>query len=490
MASSWRTRARSSARSIPAKRSANWRHLPKSIPSFPGRGASRSYVLLTVLAVSRDTRTGGAERLRPLGRAKCTLPDILLRILWVKAGKLLPVDTGGKIRSCNILRHLSRTHEVTLLTYYGGARDEGYEADIAARFAGAATIYTAGWDQTVFFQSVDYLQRVFQAAPFAVSKFTHPSVARRIASWIANRDGTSSDARFDVAVCDFLSASQNFPDTCATPTVLFEHNVETMLWRRLAATESNRLRRAAYRIEAAKMARYELAALGKFDQVIAVSEHDRRQLLAMNPDCVISVVPTGVDTEKYTYTPMTADDPPKIVFLGSMDWEPNIDAVSYFSRDIFPRIRRQVPSAVFQIVGRNPHSSVRRLAGDFVEVTGTVASTVEYLRAAAVVVVPLRIGGGTRLKIFEAMGCGKAVISTSVGAEGLAVQNGRDLIVADEADAFADAVVRLLTNSVLREHYEQAAARLAAQFDWKMVAKQFADVLEAACRNCVIREHA
>ncbi len=404
-----------------------------------------------------------------------------MRILWVKAGKLLPVDSGGKIRSYNILRHLAPAHAVTLLSYYGGSRDLQYEADIARELPGTETLYTAAADGSAFAQSLDYARLVFRSAPFAVSKFTHPEVKRRVAKSIAEK-------KFDVAVCDFLSASLNFPDKLATPTVLFQHNVETALWQRLAATESNLAKRTAYTIEARKMANYERDALRKFHHVIAVSEHDRQQMLAMDPSCSVSVVPTGVDTEKYTIAPPATADPPRIVFLGSMDWEPNIDAVTYFCREIFSRVRAKVPAAVFQIVGRNPHASVKQLASDAIQVTGTVPSVTEYLRGSTVVVVPLRIGGGTRLKIFEAMATGKAVISTSIGAEGLAVQSGRDLILADDAEAFAEATIRLLTDAALRRQYEQASARLAAQYDWSSIVQQFAAVLQKACHNNAVSQ--
>jgi polysaccharide biosynthesis protein PslH len=397
-----------------------------------------------------------------------------LRILWVKAGKLLPVDTGGKIRSYNILRHLARTHSVTLLSYYGGRRDSDYEVEIDRELPGAETIYTGVLDGSAFAQSVDYLRLMFKAAPFAVSKFTHPEVQGLVADWIGSR-------KFDVAVCDFLSASLNFPKTLATPTALFQHNVETALWQRLAKTESNPTRRIAYKLEAGKMAEYERTTLRRFHHIIAVSEQDRQQMLAMDPSRNITVVPTGVDTAKYSIAPPSTTDPPRIVFLGSMDWEPNIDAVAYFCRDIFPRVRAQFPFAIFQIVGRNPHPSVMQLASDSVEVTGTVPSVAEYLHAATLVVVPLRIGGGTRLKIFEAMATGRAIVSTTIGAEGLAVQNDRDLILADNATAFADAVLLLLRDTKLRHAMEAAAARLAAQYDWSNIVRQFDQVLQDVC---------
>jgi glycosyltransferase involved in cell wall biosynthesis len=393
-----------------------------------------------------------------------------VRVLWVKAGKLLPVDTGGKIRSYNLLRFLAKDHEVTLLSYYGGRRDPSYETLLVKEIPGSQTIYTAAPDANELQRGVDYLYRLPRLAPYAVSKFTHPAVQAAVAGWL-------SSGRCDVAVCDFLSASLNFPARLLTPCVLFQHNVESSLWQRMAAMESNPVKKLSFAIESAKMTRYERAALGRFHHVIAVSEHDRQQMLKMNRACQITVVPTGVDTHKFKVAPASSIRPPRVVFTGSMDWEPNVDAVDYFCSQIWPAIRKEFPDAIFQIVGRNPFPKVQRLASESVQVTGTVPSVAEYLERASVVVVPLRIGGGTRLKIFEAMAMGKALVSTSIGAEGLEVESGRDLLLADDATCFADAVLLLLRDAAIRRRLEQAAVQLAAQYDWSRVVKQFAEVL-------------
>jgi glycosyltransferase involved in cell wall biosynthesis len=393
-----------------------------------------------------------------------------VRVLWVKAGKLLPVDTGGKIRSYNLLRFLAKEHEITLLSYYGGRRDLDYEAALLKELPGAQTIYTAAPDAGALQGAVDYLYRLPWKAPYAVSKFTHSAVQATVADWL-------SSGRFDVAVCDFLSASLNFPARLATPCVLFQHNVESSLWQRMAAMESNPVKKLSFAIESAKMTRYERGALARFHHVIAVSDHDRQQMLEMNPACEITVVPTGVDTQKFKIAPASLISPPRVVFTGSMDWEPNIDAVDYFCSQIWPAIRQEFPDAIFQIVGRNPFAKVKRLASESVQVSGTVPSVEEYLEKASVVVVPLRIGGGTRLKIFEAMAMGKAVVSTSIGAEGLEIESGRDLLLADTASSFADALILLLRDAAMRRRLELAAVQRAAQYDWSRVAKQFAEVL-------------
>ncbi|MCA1816664.1 MAG: glycosyltransferase family 4 protein [Acidobacteria bacterium] len=401
-----------------------------------------------------------------------------MKILWVKAGKLLPVDTGGKIRSYNLLRQLAARHEVTLLTYHGGARDETYEREIAERLPGAEAIHTAAPAST-FAQALDYLRRLPARAPYAVAKFTSPRVARRV--------GELLDAQsFDAAVCDFLSASLNFPRELRTPTALFQHNVESALWRRQARHEPHPLRRAAFEIEAAKMSAYERAAVARFHHVVAVSEHDRALMSEMTDPSRITVVPTGVDLAQYRATDAgeaargDAEQQPLVLFLGSMDWEANVDGVEWFVREVWAQISSAIPGARFRVVGRDPAPRVRRLASASVEITGTVPSVVEHLREATVFVVPLRVGGGTRLKIFEAMAAGKAVVSTTVGAEGLDVTDGRDVILADDARAFADSVVGLLRDGARRREFEQAASALAARHDWSAVVRRFEDALESA----------
>ena len=398
-----------------------------------------------------------------------------MRILWVKSGKMLPIDTGGKIRSYNILRQLIRSHEVTFLSDYSGEPDPSYEADIARELPGAQTIRTDSPEAGALGQYLGYIRGIFRATPFAVGKFADRAVRSKVTAWLNER-------LFDVAVCDFLVATINFPRTLATPTVLFQHNVESSLWTRRAFIESKPFRRLAYKLEAAKMERYERREVRRFHSVIAASDHDRRKMLEMGAS-EITVVPTGVDTQKYQVSAPANANPPRIVFTGSMDWEPNIDAVNYFCCKILPKVRRELPDSIFQIVGRKPPVIVKRLACDYVKVTGTVPSVSDYLRDATVVVVPLRAGAGTRLKIFEAMSMGKAVVSTSIGAEGLDVHDGSDIILADEPAAFANAIVKLTRDSALRRQYELAAARLASQYDWSNIAGVFADALQRACRK-------
>jgi glycosyltransferase involved in cell wall biosynthesis len=403
-----------------------------------------------------------------------------MRILWVKAGKLLPVDTGGRIRSYHLLRELAGRHDVTLLTYYAGARDEPYEREIAGIFPRAVTLSTQA-PETAAGRALEYGMKLWSSAPYAVTKFTTVQVRERVASLL---DGQ----RCDVAVCDFLSASLNFPAASATPVVLFQHNVESILWRRQAREERHPAKRVVFGLEAAKMARYESRTVARFAHVIAVSETDRQAMTAMTSPDRISVVPTGCDTSRFAPSGRPPSDE-LVLFVGSMDWEPNIDGIEYFCRAVWPRIRSARPEARFRIVGRNPGPSITRLAGADIEVTGSVPSVLEHLHEASVVVVPLRIGGGTRLKIYEAMAAGKAVVSTTIGAEGLDVHDGRDILLADDPDALAGAVIRLLVDGADRQRIETAALDLARRYDWRNVSLDFERVLERAAGTGGIRLH-
>lgn len=422
----------------------------------------------------------GWERLRlALGnsQSKTVWGAGRLRIVWVKANKLLPLHSGGDIRSYNILCQLAKDHAVTLLSYYDGSPDPAYEQELAKHFPEAVCVCT-GKSDSRFARAVDFLRRVPHPAPFSVARFTSSKVRAQLRNWF--------DAGvFDVAVCDFLDAAVNFPLNLRIPSVLFQHNVESEIWRRHALTETNPLKKPVYQVEFRKMLEYEQTSVGRFHHVVAVSEHDRDLMKRWVAESRITVVPTGVDLQQYRPDANARELEGLVAFVGAMDWEPNVDAVEYFCNEIWPLVLAEIPSARFRIVGRNPDRRVQRFASNSVEVTGRVASVVDHLRQTAVVVVPLRVGGGTRLKIYEAMATGKAVVSTTVGAEGLDVHEGRDIILADTSRSFADAIITLLRDSALRRRLEQSASELAAQYDWSSIGRRFGQVLEGVARQAI-----
>jgi glycosyltransferase involved in cell wall biosynthesis len=403
-----------------------------------------------------------------------------VKILWVKAGQLLPIDTGGKIRTYNLLRELAREHEVTLLSYYGGPRDIRYEEALRAEFPHAEALPDC-WPLSPLALGMKYARWFPTRIPFAIGKFTSHRVSDKIAA-------ASAADHFDVAVCDFLAPSANFIKPLHMPKVLFQHNVESALWLRQAEHERNSLRRALYHLEARRMVRYEAQALHRFDHVIAVSEHDRATMARWLESSRISVTPTGVDLGKFSAgAPDPGEAAPVVVFVGSMDWEPNEDGMLWFHREVWPFVVGAMPSAKLRIVGRKPPLSISKLGGGPIEVTGTVPSVIEHLHAAAVVIVPLRIGGGTRLKIYEAMAARRPVVSTTIGAEGLDYRAGTDILIADEPGKFAAAVVDMLRNPARRSEVGFAAAQTASNFDWPRVVGRFAATLQSVAARSLFR---
>jgi sugar transferase (PEP-CTERM/EpsH1 system associated) len=322
--------------------------------------------------------------------------------------------------------------------------------------------------------------RLFDPLPYAVGAYRSRAFASKVRALM--RSGG-----FDLVVSDFVLPAVNLPARPPCPSVVFTHNVESEIWRRHAETKTGGLMRSLYRTQYRRMLRFEARALSRFDGVLAVSAADAETLRRLYPDLIqapIHVVQTGVDTEFFRPV-TTAVTPKSLVFTGSMDWLPNEDAMLFFYREILPRIREQEPDVSLTIVGRAPTPAVARLAQDpAITVTGRVDDVRPHLANGAVYIVPLRIGGGTRLKIFEAMAMGKAVVSTAVGAEGLPVRDGEHLLLADAPDAFASAVVRLFRDHDRRRAIETAARSLVVtQYDWAAVATDLDRALTSVARE-------
>jgi polysaccharide biosynthesis protein PslH len=411
-----------------------------------------------------------------------------MRILWLNANLLLPLDKGGKIRTWHLMRHLARRHEVTYLTFAG---DVEAEAHRPAMREVCSELVNVPWRDAAkgslrFYAGV--ASHLVDPLPYAVAKYRSAAYRRAL-------DAQLEQGSFDRIVCDFLVPAVNLRGTLPCPSILFTHNVEAEIWRRHAENARGLLSKGLYARQWRRMLRFEGRTLGRFDRILAVSDADAetfRQLYASQVRVPIDVVPTGVDTSYFTPTPEAFLRPKHLAFVGSMDWMPNEDAVLFFCREILPRIRRVEPDVTLSIVGRSPTPAVRRLAQEAgVDVTGTVDDVRQHLGTACATIVPLRVGGGTRLKIFEAMAAGKAVVSTTIGAEGLPTESGRHLLIGDGAEAFAGAVLQVLRDPDLRRRLEREARTLVTRhYDWAVASAQLerslidaalpADVLEPA----------
>jgi sugar transferase (PEP-CTERM/EpsH1 system associated) len=398
-----------------------------------------------------------------------------MRILWLTTNILLPLDKGGKLRTWHLMRHLAGRHEITCVCFADPAEPAEHIRGMSAVSSALVTVPRRerpkeGWR---FHASV--ARHLLDPLPFAVAQYRSAAFRRAV------RSALEQD-RYDRVVCDFLVPAVNLPSRLPCPAVLFTHNVEAEIWRRHAETATGSLRRRLYARQWKRMLRFEGRAVARFDRVLAVSDVDRDTLQRLYPASLPApptVIPTGVDTAFFVPQPVAGDAARRVVFTGSMDWLPNVDGVQFFCREILPRIRQAEPDASFTIVGRSPTPAVQRLALEAgVEVTGRVDDIRPYLARSAVYVVPLRIGGGTRLKIFEAMAAGRAVVATTIGAEGLPTENGRHLLLADSAEAFAAAVVRLMRDPATRQALEvEARALVAARYDWSAAARHLEEAL-------------
>jgi sugar transferase (PEP-CTERM/EpsH1 system associated) len=401
-----------------------------------------------------------------------------MKILWLNAGLLLPLDKGGKLRTWHLMRHLARRHEITYVSFADPGTTVDQREGMREVCEHLQIVPRTEPDKGTLRFYVDAAAHIVGARPYAVAKYASAAYRDLVRQQLAT-------SRFDVVVCDFLVPAVNMPSTLPCPSVVFTHNVESEIWRRHWERQTNPVRRWLFEQQYRRMLAFEEETLARFDVVLAVSETDGATLERLYPRSLrrpAVAIATGVDTSYFRPTPAVGVRPHHLVFTGSMDWIPNEDAMTYFCHDILPRIRASVPDASLSIVGRSPTPAVLRLAESTgVEVTGRVEDVREHVAAAAVYVVPIRIGGGTRLKIFEAMAMSKAVVSTTIGAEGLPVTHGQDVVLADTADAFADEVVALLRHPEQRLPLEQRARDLVVRhYDWAAIAGQLEDALLAA----------
>jgi sugar transferase (PEP-CTERM/EpsH1 system associated) len=390
----------------------------------------------------------------------------------LKTELLHPLDKGGRIRTYQMLRQLVRDHRITYLALddgRGGAEAVERAAEYCSNLV-RIPLHTTLKGTPRFYWEL--LRNLLSPLPYAISKYRSAAMEREITR-------LTECESIDLVVCDFLFPAVNVPEPRPVPAVLFQHNVEAMIWERHAAVAQAPLRRAYLERQRRGMYAFERAQCRRFDHVVAVSPDDAAWFEREYGVHSVSHVPTGVDTEYFQPTGTAPSDPNGVLFTGSMDWMPNEDAVGYFAEAILPSVANEMPAVTFSIVGRNPSPSVLALPqrSPQVCVTGTVPDVRPYLESARVFVVPLRIGGGTRLKIFEAMAMEKAIVTTSVGAEGLPVRDGEHLLIADTPSVFAGAVTRLLRDPQYAAALGARAAQLVrSRFGWHRAAEQFADI--------------
>ncbi len=394
-----------------------------------------------------------------------------MRILWLKTELLHPVDKGGKIRSYHLLKQLKTNHQITYLTLDDGAAPPDAVASASEYCDELIRIPHATREKFSAGFYAELAANMASSLPYAIRKYKSMQMTRAI---------EEVENRFDVVICDFLAPAVNLPAKLQTPVVLFQHNVEAEIWRRHYEVQSNAVKKRYLYWQWRKMQKFERVACRRMDRVVAVSEADS-QMMERDYDLEkVYDIPTGVDVDFFRPGTAASARPNSLVFTGSMDWLPNEDAINYFTQQILPLIKNAVPDVSITVVGRNPSRSLQELGKrePSITVTGRVDDVRPYMEKAAAYVVPLRIGGGTRLKIYEALAMEKPTISTTVGAEGLDIKNGEHILLADTPSDFANAVVRVFREPGFAQQLgANAAQTVRERFSWHKVAMEFQSIL-------------
>ncbi len=399
-----------------------------------------------------------------------------MRILMITGALPYPPISGNPLRNYQLLRRISNEHEV----WVAALVDEEPGPEILAHLGELCRgVVTGRVNGSGALSNPGMLLRYLAAGiPPELRLYHSAGLVEKIRKLVQELPFDVVDIE-DAFMGLYIDA---LPEALRRKSVLTFHDVVFQKMLRISALEPHLARRLRLQAFSAGMRRWEPAYAGRFARCIAVSEADRRLLLAANPHLQIEVAPNGVDTQSYQPLPVVAGSN-ELLFVGNMDYRPNIDAVTWFVREILPLIRGEIPQVALNIVGINPSEEVQRLEGDGVHVTGAVADLLPYYRQSSVCVVPLRAGGGTRLKILEAMALRRAVVSTTLGCEGLDVRDGEHLSIADDPRQFAEKTLCLLREPGLQQRFSAAARqRVVDCYDWDDVARRVVATYQEAAR--------
>lgn len=386
-----------------------------------------------------------------------------LKILFLSPTVPFPLIDGGRIRVFNLLKQIATKNRVTLLALETQPTDAEGVSQLQQLGIQVHLVPNAQTLPPVSFGTL--LKAFLKRQPITVARYDLPAYRQKFKELVTTEP-------FDLVHYEMFHTAQFHTET-RLPGVLSQQNVDSAIWRRLCGETANPFYKLAYWTQQLAFQRYERVLSPKFDAVTCTSDIDAAVFQRHCARDAIEIIPNGVDVTHYQ-PDFSSEVPAHLIYIGSMDWYPNEDAVGFFANEVLPRIQERVPDVRFSIVGGNPSVGVQKLAErKGVVVTGRVPEIKPYFAEATVFVVPLRIGSGTRLKILEALAMGKAIVSTSVGAEGLALKDGEEIFIADEPTVFADAVIRLLTDVSLRHRIgETGRARVERDYDWRSIGEK------------------
>jgi glycosyltransferase involved in cell wall biosynthesis len=380
-----------------------------------------------------------------------------MRVLVLTAKAIWPLLGGAEIRNFSLLKETSKHHEVYLLSFLldGHGRDHFHDLEPYCRKIVGIDLVRPKW------------KRVGAAAaslaasrPFIIAEYRRAEMAQAVER-IVREEG------IDVIHAHFLHVGQYAAHKGRAAFVYDAHNLEHVLWRRFGRVHANPALRAFVRLQIPRFVRWQQKVAALSEKVVTLSDDDRAEFLRIAPRADVTTVPSGADIEFFRPLDHIPTEENSVVYFANFGWPPQDDAALYFHDEILPRVRREIPGVRLTLAGKTPPEPIRRLASDRVTVTGQVPDIREYIQRAAVVVLPLRVGAGTKHRVFQALAMEKALVTTSVGAEGIALEHGKTAMITDDPDQFAAHTVALLKNPALRRALGKAGRELVVtRYDW------------------------
>jgi len=396
-----------------------------------------------------------------------------------------PLTSGKRIRTLNLLLRLAGRHRITFIAHRNADPNEAERAKEHLRDHGIEPIVV---DRAVPAKSgpgfyARLAMNLFSPLPYSVASHTSPELRQAITDYATRHS-------VDVWQCEWTPYAEVLRGLPSARRLVIAHNVESLIWQRYHENESNPLRRWYIGEQWRKFARFERRTFAEVDSVVAVSPDDATRLHEEFGARRVEVVDNGVDTEYFRPAERLPDDhdPRRVLFLGSLDWRPNLDGISLLLDRVFPAVRREEPNASLSLVGRNPPEWLKRRVAecDGVQLHASVPDVRPHVARSGVMAVPLRIGGGSRLKILESLASGLPVVSTRIGAEGLCLEPGRHLTIVEDVDAMAGAIVRAIRDPA-GARAQAACGRevVLGRYDWSCLAERLEKVwLELGRTRC------
>ncbi|MBI5788556.1 MAG: glycosyltransferase [Candidatus Schekmanbacteria bacterium] len=389
-----------------------------------------------------------------------------MNILFVSENFPYPLDRGGHIRSASILKELSRQFSVTLLTGSGQAAGNHPGLNFFRQFC-KKVICLPKPQMPAWKRGYYLLEGLVGGKPYPLNKNFSVPFLQKIREELQSGD-------YQVLHCDHLDTAQYLYDLPKPiPCVFDTHNIIFLLMERMGQQEKSAIKRLYLHRNAQQLGKYEAEIWPLFDLCLVCSEQEAQQIGRFAPKAKTAVIPNGVDIDFYQTIAGTSPANPTLLFVGRLDYFPNTQGVLFFYQSVWPLLLGQIPQIRWQIVGGVIPPALQELKKDArIKISEKATDMRPYLAASTISIVPLHIGGGTRLKILEAMAVGLPVVSTAIGAEGIDAVNGQEIIIADQPQELAQQIIELCKNADKRQKIALAASSFVTRYDWQVIGKK------------------